>query len=215
MLPGLEGDCMGRGIGAGKSMNATPRRIALYGGSFDPVHPSHVAIARAARGQAGLDQVVFLPARQSPLKGHGPEAEGPLRVEMLRAALTDCPWAEVDAWELDQPGPSYSWQTVEHFQKTGGDGIQWFWLMGADQWDQLERWQNWRQLAGRVTFLVFARSGVIPQPRAEVNAVFLSGEFPGPSSTTVRKTRCEGGAWEPMVAPGVAAVILREGLYLD
>ena len=196
-------------------MNATPRRIALYGGSFDPVHPSHVAIARAAREQAGLDQVVFLPARQSPLKGHGPEAGGLVRVEMLRAALTGCPWAEVNAWELNQPGPSYSWQTVEHFQKTGGDGIQWFWLMGADQWEQLERWQNWRHLAGRVTFLVFARSGVILQPRAEVNAVFLAGEFPGPSSTTVRKTRRGGGAWEARVAPVVAALIQREGLSLD
>ena len=193
-------------------MSQPARRIALFGGSFDPVHPAHLAIARAAVKQAGLDFVIFLPAAQSPLKDHGPEASGLLRGEMLHAALTDCPWAEVSDWELHQPGPSYSWQTVEHFLRSAAPDTTWFWLMGVDQWDQLPRWQRWELFAGLVVFLVFTRKGIVPQPRVGVRAVFLSGEFAG-SSTQVRAARREGRAWEALVDPAVAEIIRREGLY--
>lgn len=195
-------------------MDSPSRRVALYGGSFDPVHPAHVAVARAAVEQAGLDRVIFLPAAQSPLKSRGPQASGALRVEMLRAALTDFPQTEVSDWELHRPGPSYSWQTAAHFLMQGAEDTSWFWLMGVDQWRQLERWQNWEQLADTVTFLVFTRDGIVPQARENVRAVFLTGEFTG-SSTEVRETVRQGGSWESLVAPGVADVIRREGLYLD
>ncbi len=195
-------------------MSELPRRIALFGGSFDPVHVAHLAIARAAVAQARLDRVIFLPAAQSPLKGHGPVAPGRLRAEMLRVVLADLPWAEVDEWELGQPGPSYSWQTTAHFRDEAREETEWFWLMGADQWEALPRWQHWDRLAGWVTFLVFARSGQAPQPREGVRAIFLSGEFAG-SSTAVRRARREGGAWEALVDARVAAVIRREKLYAE
>jgi len=193
-------------------MSPLPRRCAFYGGSFDPVHPAHVTVARTAVVQAGLDRVIFLPAAQSPLKADRPEASGADRVEMLRVALAGCPWAEVSDWELHRPGPSFSWQTVEHFQEHAGGDTEWFWLMGVDQWEQLPRWQRWEYLAGLVTFLVFTRGGSAPRPRPGVRAIFLSGEFHG-SSTAVRAACREGGAWEDLVLPAVAAVIRREGLY--
>jgi nicotinate-nucleotide adenylyltransferase len=185
----------------------------LFGGSFDPVHPGHVAIARAAVEQVGLDEVVFLPAAQSPLKAHGPQAGGRLRVEMLEAALAGMAWARVCDWELSRPGPSYSWQTARHFRETGGADMRYFWLMGVDQWEQLERWQHWERLAAGVTFLVFTREGRVPQRRAGVEAVFLTGEFAG-SSTAVRETIRQGGDWKKLLHPDVAAVVAREGLYL-
>lgn len=193
-------------------MSQQLRRIALYGGSFDPVHPAHVAIARAAVAQAGLDRVIFLPAAQSPLKDHGPEAPGPLRMEMLRAALTNLPWAEVSDWELRRPGPSYSWQTVERFRQEAPADTEWFWLMGVDQWEQLPRWQRWEHLAGLVTFLVFTRSGIVPQPKEGVKAVFLTGGFTG-SSTEIRTARRESRAWEALAIPAVAQIVRREVLY--
>ena len=193
-------------------MNQPPHRVALYGGSFDPVHPAHAAIARAAQVQAGLDRVIFLPASQSPLKAHGPEASGALRMEMLRFALADEPWAEVSDWELGREGPSYSWETVEHFREAAGTDTDWCWLMGVDQWAQLHRWQRWEHLAGMVTFLVFSRGGVVPQPRLGEKAQFLKGEFPG-SSTEVRAARKDGRTWQHLVHPGVCEVICREDLY--
>lgn len=194
-------------------MTASVSRRALFGGSFDPVHPGHAAIARAAVAQAGLERVIFLPAAQSPLKAHGPQATGAQRMEMLEAALAGLEWAEVSGWELGRPGPSYSWQTAQHFRETAGPDVSWFWLMGEDQWDQLERWQNWPQLSADVTFLVFTRAGRTPRSREGVRAQFLSGEFPG-SSTAIREARRAGGDWKPLVHPAVAAVVERDGLYL-
>jgi nicotinate-nucleotide adenylyltransferase len=191
------------------------RRIALYGGSFDPVHSAHVAVARMAMEQAALDRVIFLPAAQSPLKKWGPVASGALRLEMLNAALAgSSSWAEVSDWELHRPGPGYSWQSAEYFASHGNPGIEWFWLMGVDQWQQLERWQRWERLAELVTFLVFTRSGVAPFPRPGIKALFLTGAFDG-SSTLVRRERKEGGNWQKWVDPAVAVLIEREKLYLD
>jgi nicotinate-nucleotide adenylyltransferase len=197
-------------LGQKDAMSLPARRIALFGGSFDPVHPAHVEVARAAVAQAGLDRVLFLPAAQSPLKAHGPVASGPARLEMLRAALAGKMWAEVSDWELGRPGPSYSWQTAAHFRAAIPAG--WYWLMGVDQWRQLERWQHWERLAEDVTFLVFTRDGLVPEPRPGVKAQFLTGTFEG-SSTAVREARRTGGDWRKLVAPGVAAVIGREALY--
>ena len=208
----LQLHCIAHRFASYPGMSQPTRRRAFFGGSFDPVHPAHVAIARAAVLQASLDSVIFLPAAQSPLKDHGPEASGPHRLEMLGLALADCPWAEVSDWELHRPGPSYSWQTVEHFQQLAGEDTEWFWLMGVDQWAQLPRWQRWEHLAGLVTFLIFTRDGIVPQPRLGVNSMILSGEFAG-SSTSVRSARQEGRAWEALVQPAVAAVIRKERLY--
>ena len=192
---------------------APHQRIALFGGSFDPVHTAHVAVARAAKTQAALDKVVFLPAAQSPLKKWGPIASGALRTEMLRAALAgDHSWAEVSDWELRRPSPGYSWQSATHFASQGEPGTEWFWLMGADQWAQLERWQRWETLAGLVTFLVFTRDGIAPKPKAGVKSIFLEGAFQG-SSTTVRAALGAQEDWQTWVDPRVATVIRREKLY--
>ena len=193
-------------------MRKTPRRVALFGGSFDPVHLGHVAIARAAVAQAGLDRVIFLPARQSPLKSVGPEASGAMREEMLRAALAGEGWAEISDWELERPGPSYSWEAAQHFREAGEADQEWYWLMGVDQWEVLEKWVRWEALANGVIFLVFGREGRAGRPREGVRAQFLEGEFGG-SSSEVRARIRGGGAWWGLVGEGVAAVIRRAGLY--
>lgn len=196
-------------------MSGSPKRqrIALFGGSFDPVHNAHLSIARAAVEQAGLDRVIFLPAAQSPLKKTGPSASAEQRLEMLRAAAAGMDWAEVSDWELTQSnGPSYSWKTVDHFRNEVPEPSDWFWLMGWDQWQALERWSRWEYLASMVTFLVFGRDGAEPVSRPGVRAQFLPGQFHG-SSTEVRNRLSQGGAVADLIPPGVEAIIRREGLY--
>ncbi len=187
------------------------RRIALFGGSFDPPHTAHLAIARDAVGQCRLDSVVFLPCRESPLKGKEPGASGTQRLEMLRLATVECPWATVSGWELDRPGPSYSWQTVEHFASLEPEADL-HWLMGEDQWGNLERWARPDYLRERLTFIVFARAGVAPAPRPGWRAVFLSGEYAGSSTEARRRI----GAGEPtggLLPQAVEDYILNARLY--
>ena len=141
-------------------MNPDGVRIALFGGSFDPPHTGHLSIAEAAVDQCGLDRIYFVPCRVSPLKGKLPGASGGERVAMLRLALAGVSRAEVSEWELARPGPSYSWETVEHFAAQFPDA-RLYWLMGADQWAVIDRWARPDILRNRLTFIVFARDGSV------------------------------------------------------
>jgi nicotinate-nucleotide adenylyltransferase len=192
-------------------MNAGSDRIALFGGSFDPPHCAHLEIARAAVEHRGLSRVVFVPCRESPLKGRQPGASGAERLEMLRLAVNGLPWAEVSDWELSRPGPSYSWQTAEHFAKENPD-CSLHWLMGADQWAILERWARPEFLRDTLTFIVFAREGTKPSPRQGWRAIFLPGEFPG-SSTEARRRLAAGEYADGLLPPAVEEYAVRHSLY--
>jgi len=188
-----------------------PARLALFGGSFDPPHLAHLAIARAAVEQCGLDRVVFIPCRESPLKGKQPGATGPQRQEMLRLATAGLAWAEVSGWELERPGPSYSWQTAEHFAAEH-PGAALHWLMGADQWAALERWVRPDVLRELLTFIVFTREGKAPQPREGWRMVHLRGEWAG--SSTDARALLAAGEPAPLLLAAVDAYARRERLYL-
>ncbi len=191
-------------------MTEAVKRIALFGGSFDPPHTGHLAIARAAREMCALESVIFIPCRQSPLKGKLPGASGVQRLAMLLRAVSDCPWAEVSDWEINQPGPSYSWQTLEHFMAQPQSRLHW--LMGADQWSDLERWARPDFLREHLVFVVFARGGEQPQERPGWRSIFLPGQFPG-SSTEVRRRIGAGESGIDLLPPSVENYIVSEGLY--
>jgi nicotinate-nucleotide adenylyltransferase len=154
-------------------------RIALFGGTFDPVHKGHLHIARMAHQQAELDAVIFLPCEQSPHKTNATTASAADRVAMLQLAATE-PWMLVDDWEITQPPPSYSYLTLQRFLSLHPDA-EWFWLMGHDQWQALPRWKHPEILAEHLTFLVFTR-GEAPQPREGYRMLHLQGEHPACAS---------------------------------
>lgn len=193
-------------------MTAGPERIALFGGSFDPPHCAHLAIARAAVEHCCLQKVWFIPCQESPLKGKAPGASGTDRAAMLRLATAGLPWAAVSDWELTRPGPSYSWQTTEHFAAMFPDAIL-HWLMGADQWAALDRWARPDILRERLISIVFARDGVQPVPREGWRVIFLPGEFSG-SSTEARRRLTAGESTAGLVPARVAAYAVSARLWL-
>jgi nicotinate-nucleotide adenylyltransferase len=186
-------------------------RIALFGGSFDPPHLAHLAMAQAAVEQCGLSRVVFIPCQESPLKDRRPGASGLQRLGMLRLTTAGRAWAEVSDWELFRPGPSYSWQTVEHFAEQH-PGAELHWLMGADQWAAIERWARPDFLRECLAFIVFARDGEKPKARQGWRAHFLTGEWRG-SSTEARALLAAGKSAAHLLPPAVEEYAVRERLY--
>jgi nicotinate-nucleotide adenylyltransferase len=188
------------------TMNSPVQRVALFGGSFDPVHLGHLAIAEAAVAEAGLARVIFLPTRISPHKSTGPApAAAAARIEMLRLATAGFPWAEVSDWELRQPAPSWSWRTARHFQQVL-PGAELFWLLGADQWQVIESWAKPEVLQELLTFLVFPRPPAAPPEllpgwRARVLAV------EHPASATAIRAALAAGRPGPGVPPGLPSAV--------
>ncbi|MES2997071.1 MAG: nicotinate (nicotinamide) nucleotide adenylyltransferase [Verrucomicrobiota bacterium] len=186
----------------------TESRIAIFGGTFDPVHLGHLHIAAVARDAMALDEVRFVPCRISPHKSGMPPASAQHRAAMLKAATHDFPWAVVDERELQREEPSFSWQTAESFRAEFPDA-RLFWLMGADQWDALPRWTHPEKLAACVEFIVFPRAGITPQARPGYVLHTLVGVHPA-SATGIRNADGTAGGWLP---PDVAAWIETHGLY--
>lgn len=156
-------------------------KLCLFGGSFDPVHCGHLAIAEAAVQQVGIEKVLFLPAARSPFKTeHQHEFSDEERLAMLRAATAEFPWAETSDMDLRLPPPSWSWRLVEHC-KEEYPTAKLYWLMGTDQWEQLHRWARYDYLTAELTFIVYHR-GTAPQPRPGVHSHFIKGHHPASSS---------------------------------
>lgn len=187
-----------------------PEKIAIFGGTFDPVHEGHLEIATKAVATLALNQVIFLPCRRSPHKTETPGASDAERLEMLKIATSHLPWAIVEDYELQKPPPSYTWETVRHLKQKLPPQTQLFLLIGLDQWNNLPRWQNTEALAADLEFIVVGRSGH-PRPRSGFRAHFIKGNHPA-SASEIRKILALGGTpdWLP---PEVTRFISKKDLY--
>lgn len=186
------------------------RRIALFGGTFDPVHLGHVHLAELAKSALALDEIRFIPCRISPHKTDTTPTSAHDRLEMLRLATHDLPWAVIDDLETLREGPSFSWQTAETM-KSRFPNARLFWIMGTDQWDSLTTWAHPERLAACVEFIVFSR-GKPPSPRAGYQLHALEATHPA-SATAIREAIPAGTTHHPWLHPGVSRWIADHGLY--
>ena len=186
------------------------RKIALFGGTFDPVHLGHIHLAELAKNALDLDEVRFLPCRISPHKTGTRPTSGENRCEMLRLATADLPWAVVDDFELHQPGQNFSYLTAEamtaRFPRS-----RLYWIMGGDQWDTLTSWRNPERLAELVEFIVLARGG-IPTTHDGYQLHIVQGQHKA-SATKIREAMESGKSSHPWLDPRVAEWIARNQLY--
>src|SRR4030042_979781 len=113
------------------------RKIALFGGTFDPVHLGHTCVADEAAKHIGAEKIVFIPAKRSPLKGFTPSASDDDRFAMIALAIAGKNNLELSDYELRRPQPSYTFQTVTQFQADYGRQAEIYWLIGADSIDDL------------------------------------------------------------------------------
>lgn len=186
-----------------------PPRVAIFGGSFDPVHRGHLAMAGEALEIATLDEVIFLPAAVSPFKS-GTVAGAEQRLRMLELALAEARDSRlaISTFELESPAPSYSWQSVRHLESLR-PGVEWFWILGTDQWEAIERWAEPEILRNSLHFLVFTRHGDAVRERTGWKRTAVP--FAHPASSTA--IRADFAAHRDWLTPGVAEYCERERIY--
>jgi len=191
---------------------ALKARTAIFGGTFDPVHNAHLAIARAALEgfrDAGLRRILFVPAANPPHKNGTGMAPWEDRVRMVELACAGEPEFEVSLVERDA-NPSYSILTIERLLAEGEGPLAF--LIGADAFAEIRTWHRWKEVTGLVEFIVVTRPGF--DYDAPVGALVheLGGLELPVSSSEVRERIARGEADVP-VPRAVLEYICEHGLY--
>ena len=190
------------------------RRIGLFGGSFDPAHNAHVALARTALEALGLDEVRWIPAGQPWQKNRSMTAAAH-REAMVRLAIADEPRFVLERCELERPGPSYTLDTVRELHAVL-PGAQLILVIGQDQYAGLHTWHDWRSLLGLVQVAVAGRPGaeravndkVLNFPHRSVPLAMLDI-----SSSDIRQRVAAGQGIDHLVPPAVSRYIEHQALY--
>lgn len=191
------------------------------GGSFDPVHVAHVALAESALVALRLDEVRWIPVGQ-PWQKARRLAPAEHRVAMVERAVAHEPRFVVDRIEVDRAGPSYTFETVRALQAAHPEVSEWHLIIGLDQYLNLPTWQGWTDLLRQVTLAVATREGANPALSAEL-AAHPHRMQPLPmaphavSSTDIRTRLARGETPESLVptllSEGVARYIANHQLY--
>ena len=185
------------------------KKIAIYGGTFDPVHHAHLILARQAIETLGLEKVILVPAAISPLKKAAPVASGEVRLAMLQAAIKGEPEFEVNECELLRPPPSYTIDTVEEIRGRECSASM-FCLIGEDNVEQLPQWHRFAELEKMVRFVVLDRSG--KQPAHSYHLIHRRIDI---SATEIRRRVAQNESIRYLVPHSVEEIIEREKLYRE
>ena len=134
------------------------KRIAIYGGTFDPVHSGHLQIAKRVSQSFEIDKFMFVPARVAPHKQDAQVTSGLHRYAMLALATSDDARVCISTFELERPGAQYTVDTLAHFRAQFGESDLFF-VMGADSWAEITSWREWQRLMTLANLIVVTRPG--------------------------------------------------------
>lgn len=185
-------------------------RIGILGGSFDPVHLGHLALAEAARDRLRLDRVLLVVAAGQPLKPAGPAAPAEDRYAMVRLAVRGRARLEASDLELRRPAPSYTVDTLREIGREEGPGTELVLLLGADALADFPRWREAAEVRRLAAVAACARPGF--PPPAGVDSILLA-DTPDVSSTEVRRRAAAAENLSGLVPEDVAVYIAERGLY--
>ncbi len=198
-------------------------RIAVFGGSFDPVHTEHIRLAQAAIKELGLDKLFLMPAHAPPHKRGKRLSPDEARLEMCRIAAQDEPKIEVSDHEIANGGTSYTYLTCRHFRAQYPDA-EIFWIVGTDMLRDFPTWRNPEDILQNVTLAVCGRDEAQSEWWQDEQPLFFArfGKNFQPfcyngadvSSTKIRVLAGAGLPLTPYVDERVQAYIQTQGLYL-
>jgi nicotinate-nucleotide adenylyltransferase len=201
------------------------RKIALFGGTFDPIHLGHTTVASDALEQIGAEKIIFVPAKLSPLKGSLPRASDNHRLKMISLAIAGEKSFQVSDYELKKPAPSYTLATVQKFQADYGGETSIHWLIGADSVDDLAYWYKVTELIDACNLTTMYRAGCDPPDFTRFDEIWGSERVEklqrniirtplvDVSSTEIRDLIAKNGDFSEMLHPAVADYIRKNGLY--
>jgi len=203
----------------GGALGSAPVNLGVMGGTFDPIHLGHLAVAEEAREVLELDRILFVPAGQPPHKPAAEVTSVEHRLAMVEAAIADNPAFELSRIEIDRAGPSY---TVDTLEALAADGDRLTVILSAETFAELPTWHEPWRLFEAASVAVAPRWGypapdpdwlAATFPGREDRVSYLEGPRLGVSSTALRARVAAGRSIRYLVPQPVAAYIAANNLY--
>jgi len=197
-------------------------KLGVLGGTFDPIHNGHLAVADEVRKRLELDEILFVPAGQPWLKAGKPLTEAEHRMEMVRLAIADRPYYKLSTMEIDREGPSYTVDTMSELKNQRADEDELFFILGWDSLAELPEWREPERIIRLCQLVAVPRPGY-PRPDLKV----LESSIPGLnervtvldkptvdiSASDIRERVGKGLSISGLVPDAVARYIRENGLY--
>ena len=199
------------------------KKIGILGGTFDPVHLGHINLAIDAKAQAGLDKVIFVPAKLQPFKLDKNVTAGEHRLAMIKEAIDGIDGLEVSPNELEAEGISYTYLTVRAMKKRFGTDARLYFITGTDSFLKIETWKNAEELIRSCSYIIGTRPGYrkqeldicIERIRRDYNTEVINidnTQF-DISSTEIRKRLESGLPCSDLIPEKTERYITANGLY--
>ncbi len=197
-------------------------RIGLFGGTFDPVHNGHLAIAEEAKTQLSLDRIILVPAGDPPHKAKKKVTDKAHRLKMTELAFAGKDGFSVSEYEIEKEGPAYSVDLIRYFKEQYPED-ELFFIIGADSFRDLPTWWRYQELLRLVNFIVVSR----PDTKKEELLSLFSGEEKPPrtfylkeiavdiSSTQIRALVYRNEDISGLVPEEISKYIAQEKLYRE
>ena len=199
-------------------------KAGVLGGTFDPVHNGHIAMAQESRDRLGLDYVVFVPAGNPWLKSDVPVTPAEQRFEMVKLAVGPYPYFKVSRIEIDRSGPSYTVDTVKELKSRSDAKLEIFFILGWDSFIQLPRWHKVSGLVKLCRLVAIPRPGSAPPdltalekeiPGISQSVILLDTPQIDISATDIRDRVTHGLSLDGVVPEAVEKYIREKGLYRE
>lgn len=186
-------------------------KVAIFGGSFDPIHNGHLALADEvlSRGLAG--EVWLMVTPQNPHKQGCALSDEQLRLQMVQLAVQDKPGMKACDFEFSLPRPSYTLNTLTALVEAY-PGKEFSLLIGADNWEKFDRWYKGDEILARYKVIVYPRGNGV-EPWLPQSVQWLPAKLHDVSSTMVRAAVSAGESIAEFVPPAVAAFINEKKMY--
>ena len=196
-------------------MPRSPLRIGVFGGTFDPPHIGHLAVAAECRGALGLDRLLLVVAGE-PWQKVGDRAVSPAerRLELVTAAVGPYPGLEASDLEVRRSGPSYTADTLQELSRAH-PGAELFVVLGADAARGLPTWERVAEVVERARLVVCARDGSFGDLPPGVEWLPVTVPRIDVSSTEIRERVAEGRSIDVLVTPATALSIREHDLYRE
>ena len=197
-------------------------KIGVLGGTFDPIHNGHLAVAEAVRARLRLDEVLFVPAGQPRLRMDSPISAAAHRIQMVRLATAGSPYYRVSTVEIERAGPSYTVDTIAELREQLDSGDELFFILGWDNLAELPKWREPSRLVKMCSLVAVPRLGYsLPDlkalealiPGLAQSVILLDSPHMDISASEIKQRVARGLSIRHLVPEPVDRYIGEHGLY--